>query len=694
MSGFHNPIVGGGGSLVYPSIHSPNFVAGVTGWSINKDGTAQFFGLTITGGVIKITGSTGGLFAYDPSIGAGNLIGWLTDAGSDPFGNAVSGVIGAQNNATTAKTFITKNANLHFNVVHFTNDAVIGAGEEGTGTVPYPAPNASFVSPSQAGSTAQISLILLAGDKETAKGPFALLSPANVGGVSGQYYAGSHCWYLPGTGVDDGAAINALLALGITKFTLLPGVANITTPISSSVNDIDFGGSGAGNPILGTVGTVLKLAASSAAFNNVIGNSGGAAGWTLHDFAIDGNSGGLSGSNQPAGAWQAGIVLQNSGTDGRHCVYNVRCENLTGDGIVTTGNQGRSRIFGNTADQCNGFGFNLTHDSEIFGNDAGRCGIGGFLIQGGSNALAACKAWFAGQVLVSTGGVLGVRGVGASLLTVNAPTGAGAPAWDGAGVAGLVFSVANGWGNGFHWVNITGSSRASGGGEGSYESMIAQDCAGNGFKNEGATGLKMSGIADSCSNSGTSSGTTPNVQLAGWDIAANQCNIDGTSMDDGGNTSHQYGALSISAGSARNRINLQFYGTLNDGSNMPPLTAASAQPLSNVVNFRASGPGSFKSIGSAATWTPDPFDAEVQEMTVTSALTINAPALAGTNTTGQFLVQGMRLTLITKQDATGHAVTLNAVFKVAGSAGFSAAANAITAITFMYDGTNWIAVGT
>ena len=42
MTGFSNPLVGGGGALVYPSIHSPNYVLGVSGWSINKNGTAQF----------------------------------------------------------------------------------------------------------------------------------------------------------------------------------------------------------------------------------------------------------------------------------------------------------------------------------------------------------------------------------------------------------------------------------------------------------------------------------------------------------------------------------------------------------------------------------------------------------------------------------------------------------------------------
>lgn len=69
--GFANPIVGGGGGLVYPSIHSPNFsLAGQTGWAIMKNGNAYFFGLVTTIGSQLIfidsntyTGSAAYLFA-------------------------------------------------------------------------------------------------------------------------------------------------------------------------------------------------------------------------------------------------------------------------------------------------------------------------------------------------------------------------------------------------------------------------------------------------------------------------------------------------------------------------------------------------------------------------------------------------------------------------------------------------------
>jgi hypothetical protein len=45
---FTNPVVGGT-TLIRPAIHSPDYVAGVSGWSINKDGTAEFNDVNIRG---------------------------------------------------------------------------------------------------------------------------------------------------------------------------------------------------------------------------------------------------------------------------------------------------------------------------------------------------------------------------------------------------------------------------------------------------------------------------------------------------------------------------------------------------------------------------------------------------------------------------------------------------------------------
>lgn len=48
-TGFSSPIAGSGGSLTIPRIKSPDYVAGSAGWTINKDGSAEFNNGTFRG---------------------------------------------------------------------------------------------------------------------------------------------------------------------------------------------------------------------------------------------------------------------------------------------------------------------------------------------------------------------------------------------------------------------------------------------------------------------------------------------------------------------------------------------------------------------------------------------------------------------------------------------------------------------
>lgn len=55
---FTNPIAGGGGALTRVALKSPNYVTGVSGWTIRKDGSAEFSDATFRGDVIASSFAT------------------------------------------------------------------------------------------------------------------------------------------------------------------------------------------------------------------------------------------------------------------------------------------------------------------------------------------------------------------------------------------------------------------------------------------------------------------------------------------------------------------------------------------------------------------------------------------------------------------------------------------------------------
>jgi hypothetical protein len=63
---FNNPVVAGT-TLVIPAIRSANYRAGVSGWTINRDGSSEFQNVTVRGPVIIIDPLTGNVLA---SVGA------------------------------------------------------------------------------------------------------------------------------------------------------------------------------------------------------------------------------------------------------------------------------------------------------------------------------------------------------------------------------------------------------------------------------------------------------------------------------------------------------------------------------------------------------------------------------------------------------------------------------------------------
>lgn len=181
--GFNNPLVGGGGSLVYPSIHSPDFVAGVAGWSINKDGSAELDNVTIRGILEAIVGGSlvfqtdqFGDFIWFNSHGAqaiaivpakqamfvyadtgsavqGALILSIAPvAGTDAFGNAYQSGFVSYNTATGSFTRIHGGGGIDFDDP--TNAAFL-PGRTGLASVGSPSDSTQITSPMAASTDVQ-----------------------------------------------------------------------------------------------------------------------------------------------------------------------------------------------------------------------------------------------------------------------------------------------------------------------------------------------------------------------------------------------------------------------------------------------------------------------------------------------------------------------------------------------------------
>ena len=71
MSGFSHDIAGGDGDLVVSSVQSPNFVHGVSGWQIARDGSAEFQD------VILPEGTSGAVVTFSSTAPANPKVGDL-----------------------------------------------------------------------------------------------------------------------------------------------------------------------------------------------------------------------------------------------------------------------------------------------------------------------------------------------------------------------------------------------------------------------------------------------------------------------------------------------------------------------------------------------------------------------------------------------------------------------------------------
>jgi hypothetical protein len=101
-AGMFRGLTQGLGSLALSAIFSPNFIHGISGWTINQDGSAEFNNLTIRGTFLGFNFilNASGLFLYSGVPALGNLITSVTSvAGVDTFGNAYAAQLGTYNTA-------------------------------------------------------------------------------------------------------------------------------------------------------------------------------------------------------------------------------------------------------------------------------------------------------------------------------------------------------------------------------------------------------------------------------------------------------------------------------------------------------------------------------------------------------------------------------------------------------------------
>ena len=232
---FSNPITGGQGTLVRPAIKSPNYVAGSSGWTINRDGSAEFNNLTLRGtfnGTDYVINSSGAFF-YSGTPAAGNLITSITRAtGTDAFGNAYLAGVTTYDNAN----------HLYINL----NSAIISQGTFAGGA--FDSAQASQLINGGGGE------LLIEGPTRTASGFNDAVRLALVAGVSGG---------LSGT---TSPFVQLLDGLGTSPVDLL---------LSGNVIKTDNSGAPENWHVVGTTGQLFQTNWTTTTTFNGSGNYGG-----------------------------------------------------------------------------------------------------------------------------------------------------------------------------------------------------------------------------------------------------------------------------------------------------------------------------------------------------------------------------------------------------------------------------------
>jgi collagen type I alpha len=309
-----NPLVGGV-TLRRPAIASPNFVTGVSGWSINADGSAEFDNLAIRGtfsGTDFVLNSSG-LFFY--STGTHSLILSLaTAAGVDPYGNAYPAGLYA-NQATSS------------GMAH--NNPTITGGQLANSILSGPMVTAPTVS----GGTVSQTVITFnsAGGALFAYATTTTVSTITSGtswtSPAGSYTAGKvECWG-PAAGADGGTTSAGGMSNGSGAYAQEPSYP--LTPSTAYAISIGLGGQA------GTTGNPGQSGTGPTTFDN----GGVAANPGLAGVSPTPGLGGTAGSNTIARAGTAGTAA-SGGTGGSGGPGSPGASGAGGAGAAGSGSSG------------------------------------------------------------------------------------------------------------------------------------------------------------------------------------------------------------------------------------------------------------------------------------------------------------------------------------------------------------------
>jgi hypothetical protein len=318
--GFRNPILGAGGQLIPNAIHSANYVPGVSGWYIGKDGTAQFYGLTITGG--GFIANSDGQFFYQGPPALGNLILAITGSsasGTDQFGNVYTpgGVCIIGNPAATQLFSVIDQSTPPNSLASIASDG-------------------SFAT--QANLTANTDMFLAGNDLlsdlytnpiaaqgvQARTNIFASNLPAPATPTSSEFFLYQLDWTVPLNGRDYalfiepiGFALNQAGKVRLTVYATTDGTQPTNaSPVLISTDQVcggvtaNLGGMrtpSLWHPFTATAGTLWRFLVSLNTFST------GAGAPTIQVIALDTNPGNDSQVNARFEIWDAGQAVPNTG---------------------------------------------------------------------------------------------------------------------------------------------------------------------------------------------------------------------------------------------------------------------------------------------------------------------------------------------------------------------------------------------